>query len=153
MNSSGIRKAIPTEYRGIRFRSKSEAIFARALDLAHSGKLIWEYEPNEYEVDGWKPDFYVKRQYEGSNYWDCIIELKPSEVTDTHMDNLGNRFCELMDENVGLLCYLICGNHRNSNRHVWWFNGGWDNETDDYFWSVVFSKFEEAAEYRFDLKH
>ena len=68
-------KARPTEYKGIRFRSKSEAVFARYLDLlldvnamvdageaASRGNMLsrgcggFEYEPTTL-VDGWHPDF------------------------------------------------------------------------------------------------
>lgn len=35
-------EAIPTEYKGIMFKSKSEAIVARGFDLAG---LLWKYEP------------------------------------------------------------------------------------------------------------
>ncbi len=72
-----MKKARPTEYRGVRYRSKSEAMFARYLDLliernytrttvssspwnhpsatGLSGGFI--YEPRWQSDDGWTPDF------------------------------------------------------------------------------------------------
>lgn len=49
---------IPTTYRGIRFRSKSEAITAGFFDT-HG--ILWVYEPEGFAVKGvcYLPDFYL----------------------------------------------------------------------------------------------
>lgn len=60
-----IHAPIPTDYKGVRFRSKSEAIFARALELR--GYEIWEYEPRGFEVADWCPDFWCVAGNPGKN--------------------------------------------------------------------------------------
>lgn len=96
-------KAKPTQYKGVTFRSKSEAIFARCLDLVESK---WWYEPPS--VCGHRWDFAVapphKREELGfdctnNNDWlrysgwvprakPCLIEYKPSQPTREYLDNL-----------------------------------------------------------------
>ncbi|MGA2467238.1 MAG: hypothetical protein ABSH06_23170 [Thermodesulfobacteriota bacterium] len=51
-------KAIPTEYKGIFFRSKLEASYAKTLDEL---KIVWVYEHNGYDIRGVKylPDFWL----------------------------------------------------------------------------------------------
>lgn len=51
-------KAIPTEYKGITFRSKLEASYAKTLDEL---KIKWSYEHNGYDIDGvrYLPDFWL----------------------------------------------------------------------------------------------
>jgi hypothetical protein len=60
------RKAIPTVYKGIQFRSRLEARWAAYFDLLSeaytkegSKPLIWHYEP--LDLDGWIPDFALER--------------------------------------------------------------------------------------------
>lgn len=61
-------KAIPTTYRGVRFRSRLEARWAAFFDKMG---WMWTYEP--YDLDGWAPDFEIKRQ--GSPR--SLFEIKP----------------------------------------------------------------------------
>jgi hypothetical protein len=108
-------KARPTEYKGVRFRSKSEAVFARYLDLwledansipmyqdaatrglitkSHGG---FQYEPRTL-IGGWCPDFlfWMVTPPHGDNDYFCwsvplldmtYIEYKPSRPTDTYID-------------------------------------------------------------------
>ena len=138
---------IPTEYKGVRFRSKSEAIFARAMDLAFPGDLFWEYEPKDFAIDWWVPDFHVIHPYSG----DCLIEYKPSEVTETYKENLGSRFWVSMERHPRLYTYLFCGNHRSAERKYWSFDGSWQEDKTFWFWCEITIRFEEAAKYRFDL--
>lgn len=93
-------KVRPTEYKGIRFDSKSEAVFARTLDL--SGHQ-WIYHPAAHCGHEW--DFLVFRkpiQWEqwafvgGHRYISpfeavstpgaVLVEYKPSEPTMTYVD-------------------------------------------------------------------
>lgn len=70
-------KAIETEYKGYRFRSRLEARWAVFFDEL---KLKWEYEPQGFVLsDGarYLPDFRVKTP-QGSNCW---YEVKPAGVT------------------------------------------------------------------------
>jgi hypothetical protein len=89
-------KAIPTEYKGVRFRSKSEAIFARCLDLA--GVEDWQYEPN---ISGlawpyWKLpqhpwDFCVTTKKGFSNSHLIFVEYKPAFPSSAYMENLSEK--------------------------------------------------------------
>jgi len=96
---------IKTEYKGIVFDSKSEAVFARALDLAGNE---WFYHPGSHCGHDW--DFLVfSRQMEYAREWSSccgktfhsessfcngpvvkpsLVELKPSMPTRTYVDNL-----------------------------------------------------------------
>lgn len=51
-------KAIPTEYKGINFRSKLEASYAKTLDEL---EIRWAYEHNGYDIGGvrYLPDFWL----------------------------------------------------------------------------------------------
>jgi hypothetical protein len=99
---------------GIRFRSKSEAMFARYLELhvdenkrncapdaslygvIGEGSGGFAYEPKGFSIDGWCFDFLVWK-----SEWDedlCIprlrmhfIEYKPSKPTDTYVQEFENR--------------------------------------------------------------
>lgn len=55
-------KAIPTDYRGEKFRSRLEADWAATLDRFH---IAWEYEPSAVSFDGIKylPDFHLPHQH------------------------------------------------------------------------------------------
>lgn len=61
-------KAIETIYRNYRFRSRSEARWARFMDEAG---VAWTYESEGYDLDGvrYLPDFYLPRL-------DCWLEVK-----------------------------------------------------------------------------
>ena len=115
-------KAIPTEYKGVRFRSKSEAVFARYLDrlldelnlrntpdpesprvVRHAG-AGFEYEPKTL-IPGWCPDFLVWQCYPPMAHdkyvlWNMpsltfeFIEYKPSRPTDTYLDNWRKKYSE-----------------------------------------------------------
>lgn len=71
----------PTEYRGIRFDSKLEAVFARMLDL---NRVKWKLEHpvirygHQWDFELETPDFPNG----------LLIELKPSEPTETYIDQL-----------------------------------------------------------------
>lgn len=68
-------KAIPTEYGGVRFRSRLEARWAAFFDrMGYS----WDYEP--FDLSGWTPDF-VLRNLNGQP--SVLIEVKPVEVNVT----------------------------------------------------------------------
>lgn len=98
------RKPIKTEYRGIVFDSKSEAVFARTLDLA---RAEWVYHPEKHCGHEW--DFIVfpsltfsRKQWfrAGGKYYHSestypvlhskpmLVEYKPSMPTNTYVDNL-----------------------------------------------------------------
>lgn len=78
-------KVIPTVYKGIKFRSRTEARWAVVFDVLG---LDWVYEPEGYEFNGTKylPDFVIH------NFWlysplgykkrDLYIEVKGSDCID-----------------------------------------------------------------------
>ena len=149
MNNVEYHEAIPTEYCGVKFRSKSEAIFARGLEFR---QFIWQYEPWWWNVKGWTPDFWAIRQSVTSHInVSLLIEYKPRIVTDTYKDLLLKRFHDLGQQTCGHLCVLACGN---------WF----DKEYDTFYISdagkwkrcekelQLFQFIEEAAKFRFDLQ-
>lgn len=103
---NAIMKPTKTEYKRIIFDSKSEAVFARCLDMAGHG---WVYHPAEHCGHEW--DFLVfRRPYikpgrkkivsvGGVSYFNpltfhehvrkpLLIEYKPSMPTDTYVENL-----------------------------------------------------------------
>jgi hypothetical protein len=101
--------AAPTEYRGVCFDSKSEAVFARLLDLNgiewvyahpinHHGHqwdfLIWSWDANTFlaSPDGADGNFepYVKLVRTRP----LLIELKPSPPTVAYMRKLSRRLGE-----------------------------------------------------------
>jgi len=73
--------ATRTEYKGIVFDSKSEAVFARTLDL---GGHQWVYHPPQHCVHIW--DFLVFRSH--MNNEPILVEYKPQMPTNTYVDNL-----------------------------------------------------------------
>lgn len=60
--------AIPTFYKGVRFRSRLEARWAAFFDIAG---WPWEYEP--VDLDGWIPDFILT----GRKGNKILVEIKP----------------------------------------------------------------------------
>lgn len=115
-------KATPTEYRGICFRSKSEAVFARCLDLAGWG--FWEYEP-DCGVGGHTWDFCIsgpgtgsrKDRYGNYHFSTIYIEYKPSQPTETYCDNLTEAVRSQMCKSVEGIFPLLshCNTHTKAN--------------------------------------
>lgn len=145
-------KAVPTEYKGIVFRSKSEAIFCRAMELR--GYPIWEYEPKRWQTkDGWTPDFWFIGRNQKPKYKiaSILVEYKPGDVTDTYLDKTLQRLQELGDKTHGHAFVVACGSTWNETRKVWHFTGeSWSPEEKAY---RLFLKLEEASRFRFDLKN
>ena len=111
-------KVRPTEYKGVLYRSKCEAMFARYLELeaevsasygafggpfykAHSlgsGAAGFVYEPEGLSVDGWTPDFLEWRVC-NSQLLGCqipylgyrMIEYKPTKPTKTYAKEFATR--------------------------------------------------------------
>lgn len=65
-------KAIPTDYHGVRFRSRLEARYAKMLD---SYKVKWAYEVEGYEFNGirYLPDFYLPKM-------NVLLEVKGPNI-------------------------------------------------------------------------
>lgn len=145
-------EAIPTEYKGIRFRSKSEAMFAFALSRT---TLTWIYE-SEYFVtsDNWTPDFHLS--WKGKDrIWTAALEYKPHPVTDTYRGVLSGRFEELQSRFTGLpfLGILAIGNPYDKVYSVeaWdWEDGVW--RCIPWLVNDIFNRIESALLYRFEFK-
>jgi len=132
-----IKEARPTEYKGILYRSKSEAMFARYLELdiqtgvllaSHDGPLFggdfgrmqggFVYEPKGLCVNGWTPDFIRWNQVGGTvcsleipilHYE--VIEYKPSKPTDAYVKEFCDR-CEVLSDlidSIGLINFRHYG--------------------------------------------
>lgn len=159
MTEASILKAIPTEYKGVVFRSKCEALFARNLDL--SGGWLWEYEPFEFRSkDGWQPDFrlaaLVPTRVMGG--WsipqgiaDALLEYKPSDVTDTYLDHAATRAFDIASKNqIPFSFFIVCGSPFNRIRKSYWLlEGRFQLQEGHCQW---LEWIDEAREYRFDLK-
>jgi len=81
-------KAKPTTYKGVRFRSKSEARFAVLLD---ANRWHWRYEPKHYKSGDWLPDFAVTVPVE----WEplvILVECKPCAVSDEYAKWIDREF-------------------------------------------------------------
>lgn len=121
--SSNLR-ATPTEYKGIVFRSKSEAIFARCLDF-------WIEEDEDkirhwlYEV-GWNGkgtekdfDFCITSSNKSNAVLRNVafVEYKPSKPTDTYIKKwrnksklVINKYNSIIDYGFGIECMLVAFN-------------------------------------------
>lgn len=110
-------KARPTEYRGIVYKSKCEAMFARYLELSVPDTLRtyarynrepnyqsvtpnhcgYVYEPAGFEVGDWVPDFVAfwslmpNTNFQLPSMIYEVIEYKPSKPTETYLDEFSAR--------------------------------------------------------------
>jgi hypothetical protein len=75
-------KPKPTKYDRVEFRSKSEAIFAVALN--QTPNLIWVYEP-EIECFDFLIDFWVICESEHKGFFSNLFEYKPSKPSDEYI--------------------------------------------------------------------
>jgi hypothetical protein len=62
------KQARPTEYKGVVYRSKSEAMCAKLLE--HEFQVV-EYEPRRFAVGDWIPDFFASRMARAIEYEPC----------------------------------------------------------------------------------
>jgi len=144
-----IKPARETEYKGVVFRSMSEAVVARSLDLYGD---MWEYEPPEFRLsDGWAPDFLVSSNRK-NHIALFLIEYKPAKPTDTYKKELRKRF-DCLKLREGYPCPIILYGSPFDitvvrGAEYYGFTDIW-KEVD---WSGVFDKWDEAKRYRFDLQ-
>lgn len=80
-----IKQAIPTDFMGVRFRSKSEAMFANVLE--NIGQT-WFYEPSFLTVGDYTPDFISITKRNNRQIFANIIEYKPSRPTKAYFERL-----------------------------------------------------------------
>jgi len=162
--------ARPTEYRGIQYRSKCEAMFARYLTLREDGFTGgYQYEPEGLQMFlQWIPDFVVFRMVTNSyslaglpclDYQ--VIEYKPSEPTGTYTTEWAANCKTLFEawENRGWLdvAYrssfaLYFGSVFNQDRGIFYCgpDAGWKAQRYQQDWLSHYEKEVKAT--RFDLK-
>lgn len=142
---------IPTEYDGVRFRSKGEAIFARALSL---NQILWEYEPKRIvTLDNWTPDFLAVWRRKNKTLVICLIEYKPSTPTDSYFAVMKKRVVELGHSKPDCAfshAVLAAGNSFSGGKAVFELNRK-SIEWDRFERPWLFDYWDEASKYRFDL--
>lgn len=165
-------EATPTEYLGVRYRSKSEAMFARFLHL--EGKSTgfsncvgsgFEYEPEGFSVGRWSLDFLAWRVFSAPNIATEIriptiiylwIEYKPSRPSGAYIEKLRKNFERLQDSLSfydGLVVrsgfYLYYGSVYTESRGIFDFCGGVVQESKENW----LGRFElDVSNYRYDLE-
>lgn len=133
-----------TEYKGIVFRSKSEAICARAFDLCDC-KV--EYEPEYLGINNWIPDFKITRKNEIS-----IVEYKPAPVTETYLKFLQQNFISLLIKYPKYEFGLLVKSY--NDKFCFGFSleeGVLKKYNKDTFDDSFLEAWETAKQYRFDL--
>jgi hypothetical protein len=128
----------PTEYRGIRFRSKCEAMFALNLDVCRSSfrrkehfemqwwEAIWTYEPKFEWLNGFSCDFLLTWiGLENEKLWTDhrLVEYKPSKPTKTFCINYFRKFFKYRDStekqpNTQREALIFYGSAYNEDRGV-----------------------------------
>lgn len=156
------QRAIPTEYKGIRFRSKSEACFAKYLDhyqkRPRHAPMIWEYEPQPLTLeDGYTPDF--RLIWAMRSHLECsLIEYKPAMPTETYAIAVLTKL-NILANSVAMECgaWIVCGSFWDNSesmkaRHICLdggelrVNDGWLSDGSDE-WLLR----QQIAQTRFDL--
>lgn len=152
-------QAIPTEYDGVLFRSKTEAIFARAMTLSN---IWWAYEPEEWRhvQSGWIPDFKLayRTWRREKREWGIVVscvELKPSPPTAAYLDRIHRILDAMQDRFYWVAELMVIGNpfDPESPRKLLNHHQGVWQEVDGKILRTFFGSWDEAMQYRFDLKH
>lgn len=149
-------EAHPTSYRDVVLRSKSEAVFIRAVEL--SGLTNWEYEPERFRVGDWVPDFWIVGSFFSKTFskrviMSALVEYKPSQITASYRKLLEQRFTAIEkgnSQNISLL--LACGNAFDPTvaRTVEeFYEGIWEESANANF---ILKHLDEAKTFRFDLQ-
>lgn len=81
-----------TEYKGVVFRSKSEACLAKWFE---DRGFLWSYEPKEFTVGNYTPDFVVCFKASNNTLPRFVVEYKPSEPTMTYMEGRASDLYQL----------------------------------------------------------
>jgi hypothetical protein len=150
-------RAKPTTYRGIRYRSKSEARFAVALDIEG---VKYEYEPKLDKLHGWKPDFGVSFPIVVDATFNCLVEYKPSAVSDEYMASFNKNGAKALDlYSEYAACILFCVTWYPEYKFVWAQVRRRQHEDKGVIYDLarkyiieLMDSLENAGNYRFDLE-
>ncbi len=121
-------RALPTEYRGVRFRSRLEARWALFFD---SLRVAWEYEREGFDLGEGRwylPDFWLPQQQ-------CWIEIKGKDATDVEK-SVCFALCTLTEKDV----YLFAGGFHSRcdlefiSADAWWYSDEGSMEDGGYYW-------------------
>lgn len=164
-------KAIPTSYKGQIFKSKSEAILARFLDLQ---SCLWGYEPPHYSHKLYVPDFQVIYKLNSGRLMQLLIEYKPCAPSEMYLHKFKNyvHYLDSINHSIDTIPMILYGNFfqsivklrdvsyctknlfpdgfedvKHSNKII---NGIYFD--DDEFKYLNVSLIDDAKKFRFDLK-
>jgi len=159
----------PTEYRGVTYRSKCEAMFARWLDHQYCPETqLIQYEPTWASCGEYVPDFLtqspVMLHHRDNNhiakFATCIelIEYKPSMPTITYcntvmkkLKTVADRELAHIDEVTEILLSVYFGSVYTNDRGVFRVNPvGGCRQPIAMNWLTIYEK--QIREYRFDLE-
>jgi len=154
----------PTEFRGIVYRSKCEAMFALWLHLKHGDNVVVQYEPDLAELDDYVVDFVVSQPQESSpsgrliTFDTCIyfIEYKPSRLTFTYISEVSKKIKNIIERectghNVRVGGFIYFGSVFTCDRGLYSIQR--DNEIGsccDCNWLNIYER--QIRDYRFDLE-
>lgn len=138
----------PTDFKGITFRSKTEAIFAKSLDLS---AVAWEYEPERFKhASGWVPDFWICANGRSGNIVSMVLELKPCRPTQTYLVELRQRMTDVVGQYDYAVIAFVNPFDNMSERGVMILqeDGTWSDSKSSAW---LFRNIEHAKRHRFDL--
>lgn len=149
------RQPRPTEFEGIRFRSKSEAQFAFWLNQMG---YRWQYEPSTLQLEcGYVPDFVVVLHWRHT-FDVTLVEYKPRKPSQTYLDECRGKL-DLLSNHVGFPCGTViawggfygrpdeCGQQWASQHGEGEITGQWLHSR------VTAAALRKSREYRYDLSH
>lgn len=156
-------KPIQTEYKGVVYRSKSEAIFSRAWGQCHKWgpESNLQYEPEFASIPNYTPDFAYCSFTSFGKWIFTVIEYKPRRPTVTYISQFAERLKAIDSHLGGQLSY---------GSAIYWSNGFGcsdfgvirpvlDNTTGEWAlgeaeeWDdLLKQEFIKATKYRFDLQ-
>lgn len=156
-------EARATEFRGITYRSKCEAMFALWLELRNSNDTIIQYEPDWAEIDDYVPDFAVFRPVDSSNgnlpVFETsieIIEYKPSRPTFTYVKDCIDKIYGIIKTHASSPRYdekaisIYYGSIYTDDRGVFYHSGDGSFRVSNVDWLRGHEK--AIRDFRFDLE-
>ena len=157
------KKAIPTEYKGILFDSKSEAIFARSLQFLIQQfqsvkEVVWQYHPEKFRIGDYVPDFLLIVVIDGYRCGFCdryLIECKPKRPTNAYLSKYTEYFKQIREkDHFGLIPdFRVCVGSPFNDKHPYDLSLYLDaNEFQRIPNGIVNREaYEWGKQYRFDL--